>query len=355
MKPLRKIAFVLEDFTVGSPGQQLLDRFLIGYFAGGQLRRSAGLQVALWMAQPKNAATNNERPVSARERDFQLLRASSLRQALEGADAVVMTPRAGQVAIPESLLGDVLRQANAGSSCFVHGCLATGRNAARRLVQAAADRRIPLVAATSVASTFRLPDIDVAAGTRLDEALIVVQGAPEQAELEGIDALAHLVSRRRGGESGIRAVRPLDGADLWRAGEQRDWSWPLLAAALSRSNTAQGDAERDGRTQDLVGLGLVQKLARDPRGWIIEHRDGFRSALLVLNGVVADFNFAVRAHGGAITSAQLYRPPAPNRSEFDRLAGLLEQFFTTGKSAWTSEHTPFVSEFMGFVTAGSHA
>ena len=30
---LRKIAFVIEDFVVGAPSQQLLDRFLIGTFS----------------------------------------------------------------------------------------------------------------------------------------------------------------------------------------------------------------------------------------------------------------------------------------------------------------------------------
>jgi hypothetical protein len=171
------------------------------------------------------------------------------------------------------------------------------------------------------------------------------------AELWAVDGLLPIIARRRGGESGIRVVRSLKGRDVWRAGDKGEWSWPLLAAAISRSNTTQGDPVRDGRTQDLAGLGLVKKLARDPRGWIIEHADGLRSAILVLDGVVADINFAVRLRDGSITSAQLYRPPAPNRAEFDRLAAVLEDFFTTRNSQWPIERSLLVSQFMQHVTA----
>ena len=143
----------------------------------------------------------------------------------------------------------------------------------------------------------------------------------------------------------MRAVRRLTGDEFWRA-LREPWVKSLLAAALSRSNTAQGDGLRDGRTQDLLGKGLVKKLARQPRGWLLEHRDGFRSAVVVLDGVVADTNFAVRSRGGALTSAQLYRPPAPNRCEFDPFVGVLVDFFQTAKRPWTAERSVVMAEFM---------
>ena len=79
---------------------------------------------------------------------------------------------------------------------------------------------------------------------------------------------------------------------------------------------------------------MVTKLAREPRGWLIEHTDGLRSAILRLDGVVADCNFAVQAQDGTVTSAQIYRPPAPAEHHFSRLAAVLEDFFRTGRSPW---------------------
>jgi len=110
----------------------------------------------------------------------------------------------------------------------------------------------------------------------------------------------------------------------------------LLAAAISRSHTPLGDPVLDGRTQ-LVGLGLVPKLARNPRGWLLEHRDGLRTAILVLDGVVADFNFAVRAKSGDVLSAQLFRAPPPAEHHFSRLASVMEDFFRAGRPSWPIE------------------
>jgi hypothetical protein len=67
--------------------------------------------------------------------------------------------------------------------------------------------------------------------------------------------------------------------------------------------------------------------------------------ILVLDGAVADCTFAVRSRDGAIASAQLYRPPAPNRCEFDRLAEALEDFFRSGIT-WPIERSLMVSRFM---------
>lgn len=348
----RKIVFILEDFSVGSPGQQLLDRFLIGYPRDGEFRRIPDSQVAAWLApvaENSTAFADATAPLAARQRDFNLIQSPDLAAALKDADAVVAVPSAERIAMEEDRLRHVLEQVPMGTACFVYGSLAKNLASAQRLVSIAAERKLSIASGTSVATALRLPDMDIAAETPLTEALIVVQGPRPIAELWAIDGLRSVIARRRGGESGVSAVRRLEGRDVWRAGEKGDWSWSLLAAAISRSNTTQGDPVRDGRTQDVVGLGLVRKLAREPRGWLVAHVDGFRSTILVLDGVVADFNFAVRSQDGVITSAQLYRPPAPNRAEFDRLSAVLEDFFTTRKAPWPLAQSLFISEFMGRV------
>src|SRR5204863_5007520 len=83
------------------------------------------------------------------------------------------------------------------------------------------------------------------------------------AELHALEGLLPVIERRRGGESGVRIIRFLEGKELWKAGDKGNWSWPLLAAALSRSHSPQGDPVLDGRTHDLVGLALVPKLPRN--------------------------------------------------------------------------------------------
>jgi len=360
---LRKLAFVLEEFAGGTPGQQLLDRFLIGYPRDGSFHRLSNFQVSAWIGGGNTG-------LEARERDFGLIRPKTLEETLAGADAVVVVGRADAVGADATLLTSVLEGAPPEARCFAYGALASTLEAAKRLVALATKRlvalatkrlvalatkrlvalatkrRVALASGTSVATTFRLPDTDIAPRTPLKEALIVAQGASPLAELQALDGLLPVLERRRGGETGVRSVSRIEGDAVWRAGDEDVWSWPLLAAAISRSDTPQGDPVKDGRTQDLVGLGLVQKLARHPRVSIIEHRDGLRTALLVLDGVVADFNFAVRAGDGAINSAQLYRPPPPTRAEFDRLAAVLEKFFTTGQEPWPVQRSLLTAEIL---------
>ncbi|MBI4603987.1 MAG: hypothetical protein HY721_18685 [Planctomycetes bacterium] len=168
-------------------------------------------------------------------------------------------------------------------------------------------------------------------------------GAPGEAELLGLDGLLPVTERRRGGESGVRSVVAFLGDAVWEAGGAGRWPRGLLGAALSRSDSPQGDALADGRTQDLVGLGLVPRLARDPAAYAIEHSDGLRSCVLVLNGVVNDLNFAIGLKDGGEVSAQLYRPPAPASHCFSALAEVVDEFFETGIPPWPAERAVLVA------------
>jgi hypothetical protein len=351
MKPLRKIAFLIEEFNTPSPAQQLLDRFLIGYSRDGVFRKIDQLDVRAYLT------VTNEASFDRRMDEFGLRVAATAEGAVEGADAVVIASRKLGAVANEALLKIALERAPSGARFFVHGALCNSLAAARHFSELAASREIALLAGTSLGVTWRLPEIDLARGTPLEEALIVVQINPlaaqatppsppatiSGAELHALEGLLPVIERRHGGESGVRSVRFIEGEEFWRAGRKGAWSWSLLASALSRSHSPQGGAIVDGRTEDLVGLGLVQKLARNPRGWILEHRDGLRSALLVLDGVVSDFNFAVRARDGAVLSAQLLRAPPPAEHHFSRLAALMEDFFRGGAPPWPLQRSQLIA------------
>ncbi len=332
-KSLRKIAFVTEEFSARSPAQQLLDRFLIGYPHDGEFQRMAGCQFFLTTPNAESAE------VKSRVNDFGLQIAVRPVDAVGEADAVVVVWRgSGAVANPE-LLKATIDGMRAGARCFVYGSLANVSDVATNLISFAKSKGAILCSGASVGVTYRLPDIEIPMAAHVRDGLIVVQGPFPDAEFEALDGLLPIMARRRSGESGARQVRFLSGHAVWEAGGAGEWAWPLLAAAISRSNTVQGDPLKDGRTQDVAGLGLVPALAKDPRCWLIEHRDGVRSTILVLDGVVADYNFAVRLADGDIISAQLYRPPPPMRDEFSRLARAIGQFFQSGVAPWPVERS----------------
>lgn len=339
MRMLRKIAFLLEEFSASSrspsAGQHLLDRFLMGYPRDGQFHQSEIAQVSAYVI------LTGEEDFGGRHNDFGLQVERTAERAVEGADAVVIVSRSPGATANDSFLQSTLRHAPEGSACFVHGALGSTLEKAMESLRLADSCRISLLAGTPQNVTWRLPEVELPPGTVLAESLIVVQrnsagssGTLPGAELHALEGILPIIERRQGGESGVRSLRFLEGKDVWRAGDQRLWSWSLLASALSRSDSPQGDPVLDGRTQDLVGLGLVPKLARNPLAWLIEHQDGLRTTILVLDGVVADCNFAVRARDGRVLSAQLFHAPAPAEHHFSQLAATIEDFFRSGKPPW---------------------
>ena len=187
-----------------------------------------------------------------------------------------------------------------------------------------------------------MPQIAIAKDTLLAKGLVVVQGEYPQAELEALDALLPLIWREG---AKVRDVTRLGGKDFWDV-LKRDF-WPLARSAISRSHSPQGDAVRDGRTEDLVGLGLLPTLVKAPRGWLIAHQDGFRYVIAVMDGAVADYNLAVQTRAGGIVSAQVYRPPAPMEHHYSRLAAMLEGYFQTGIPPWPMEQNVLTAELMG--------
>jgi len=358
-RPLRNLAFVVEELKLDTPSQHLLDRFLIGYPRDGQFHRP-DCQVHVWLA-PNAADEELRRRIS----DFPLKHHEKLDAAVAQADAIIVVPR-GISAAP--LVDSVIQSAAAGATVFVYGALADTLKNARRLVQNAASRKIQLISGTAVSVTWRLPDVELTLGQLLKEALIVVQGEFPLAELYALDGLLPTLERRSGGESGVREIRHARGNDVWSLAAassatsiepttppERHARWSLLGAALSRSDSPQGDPVRDGRTQDLLGLGLVLKLAKDPRAWRLDHIDGLRTTIMVLDGVVNDFNFAAQRADGGILSAQLFIPPAPQRHEFSRLAAVIEQYFVSGIAPWSANRSLLISGLLDTFSRAKYA
>ena len=329
MRTLRQIAFVAADFAAGGITRHLLDRFLIGYPRDGEFHRPADCQIVLYT--PGGVPANE---LQARVQEFGLKLADRVEAATSSADAVVVVGRGTGDTADHGLIETALHAARPGSCCFVHGALANDAITARRFAALTKTRGISLCAGSSVGLTYRLPEVDVPAGASIRESVIVVQGNFPAAESEALEGLLPILERRGGGERGVQRIRLVSGDVVWQSSRSESWAWPLLGAALLRSNTVQGDPVKDGRTQDVLGLGLVPKLAKNPRCWFLEHTDGLKSAIFVLDGVVKDYNFAVRLATGETISAQLYRPPSPMLDQFSRLTAVMEDFFRSGEPPW---------------------
>jgi hypothetical protein len=153
-----------------------------------------------------------------------------------------------------------------------------------------------------------------------------------------------VLERRKGGETGVKRVQLIQGDAVWKAADEGRWSRKLLEAALSRSDSLQGLTVQDGRTQNLAEGDEIKRLARRPSAYFIDYADGTKATLLMLNGVLADFNLAVQVKGRPdILSMQFLLPPDPNVAYSACLMNHASTMFETGRAAYPVERTMLVS------------
>src|SRR5262249_5755301 len=116
---------------------------------------------------------------------------------------------------------------------FNHHNLSFSFRQAQSMVATAGKLKFPLLAGSPLAVTWRLPDIDIPHGAQVQEAVAVCPFAGM--EFDALEAMQSMLDRRKGGETGVKAVQLLEGDDVWAAGDDKRWSMELLSSALSRS------------------------------------------------------------------------------------------------------------------------
>ena len=98
-----------------------------------------------------------------------------------------------------------------------------------------------------------------------------------------------MVERRRGGESGVKSVQAFKGPAFWKAMKERVWSRDLMESALSRSHTLT--PAREGFNNILPTIEDMERLVKSPVAYSYEHEDGLKSTMLLMSGLVKDFQF----------------------------------------------------------------
>ena len=198
----------------------------------------------------------------------------------------------------------------------------------------------PLLAGSSLPVTWRLPDLELPLGCRIEEALMVGCGGIRP---DGLPRpRGHAVHDRapRGGETGVQAVQMVEGDAVWRAGEE--------GGALARTADVGAVAQRHPRRPDgggwpHAGPGRQRRIAparAKPAAYFVEYRDGLRTTLLMLNGAVSDFCFACRLAGVEDPqSTQFFLSPTPNVTYSACLVAKIDEMITTGRSPIPAERT----------------
>ena len=131
-------------------------------------------------------------------------------------------------------------------------------------VAASKELDFPFLAGSSLPVTFRLPPLELPLNCDLEDALMIGVGSSDAMDYHALEALQCMVERRKGGESGVRAVQLIEGDEVW-PGMRRDRKEvvadPVVGALFyedpSRPLLGVGEEPTDVSDQSLLRQKLV--------------------------------------------------------------------------------------------------
>ena len=214
---------------------------------------------------------------------------------------------------------------------FVDKHLADNWEDAKFIYDTARQRKVPLMAGSSLPTTWRKPAVDVPRDEELREIVGLTFHTTDAYGFHALEFMQALAEQRRGGETGIVAVKSTSGEDVWRAFEEKRFDRELFDAAWSRLT----NPPEAGRLRERVAM---------PRLFTIEYTDGLIAHLLELNGAVGEWSAAWRYEKEErIESSLFWTQEGRPGMHFTWLLNGIEQMILTGQPAWNVERTLYTS------------
>ena len=360
----KRIAFLGTEVRTHSHAQHFLDRHAMGYTYGGKWQAPRFDIASVFIDQHPEGDL-----APSRIEKYKLNSFSSIEEALTlgtsklAVDGVVIIAEHGKY--PDNEKGQrryprydwfkkvvkVFEASGRSVPVFNDKHLSTVWSECVEMAEDSKRLGFPFLAGSSLPVTWRMPSIDMPIDTPLKESVCVCYGRPDSYDFHGLETAQCMSERRKGGEVGISRVVALRGGNLWqtlRKEEHRD-TRRLIAAALTRSHNLPVDT---GYPTAPVTFEWAEKALTDSIGYLIEHRDGFKTTMLM--SPIRDFNYAgLRADNDEIVSCQMYLPMPTHGSStadfFNPLARHIETLVIENQAPYPVERTLLTS---GMVIAG---
>ncbi len=361
----KRVAFLGTVIFRHSHAQHFLDRLTQGYMWQGKWVPPRVEVASVYIEQfPERRDLGRQRIEK-----HQLNQCSSIREALTlggselAVDGVVIIgehgnyPRneKGQTLYPRFAwyqeVVKVFEESGRSAPVFNDKHLSTDWSECVKMVEDARRLDFALLAGSSLPVTWRLPSIDMPHNADLRESVCVAYGGVDSYDFHAFETAQCMSERRRGGEVGIESVHALRGDNLWAAldGDDRRRTRDLFVAALNRSHNLPVEG---GYPTAPVTYEWARQALPDTLGFLIEHRDGFRTSAFLTG--IRDFNYAgYLADEDRILSCQMYLPMPGHGSTtadfFNPLTRHIEDTILSGKASYPAERTLLTS---GMVIAG---
>ena len=361
----KRLAIVTTEWRYKSHAWHMGERFLVGYPKEGRWHRPPFDVVAAYVDQHPDGDLSLKR---SEEFGFPIYKtiAETVRCGGEtlAVDAVLIIGEHGNYPLNEigqkqypryeffKQVTDVFRKDGRAVPIFNDKHLSWNFDWAKEMVATSHELDFGFCAGSSLPATWRMPAIDLPHGAEVEEVLGVAMGAVDIYDFHTLEMIQCMAERRRGGETGVVSMHALRGDAVWSALEAGSWKaggWDpkLFEACLSRSQTL---AQPNTFSHRYPTVPQMREWVKEPIAYRFEYADGLKGTMLLMNGLVDDFNFAARLKGQAEPISTLfYLPPVPNVAYSAALMSNAEQTFLTNKAPYPVERTLLTS---GLVAAG---
>lgn len=359
-----KIAFLGTVVRNLSHSQHFLDRFAMGYAWAGQWQKPRVELAGVYIDQfPESDLARQRAGKYGIKLERSVEDALTLGTGTLAVDGVVIIGEHGNYPVNEKgqtlyprhawfkRIMKVFERSGRSVPVFNDKHLSTTWNECAEMVADSKRLKFPFLAGSSLPVTWRMPQADLPLDAPIRESVCVAYGFVDSYDFHAFESAQCFAERRKGGEVGIKSVHALRGANLWKVLDRPDRARTreLFLAALCTSHTLPVES---GYPTAPVTWEWLKKIMPDTTGFLVEHRDGFRSASFLTG--IRDFTCAVDVAGRDTPFTCLMHLPMPNRGSttadfFNPLVRHIEEMVLTGKAPYPVERTLLTS---GMVIAG---
>lgn len=225
---------------------------------------------------------------------------------------------------------DVFKKTGKVVPVFCDKHLADNWQDAKWIYDQSKEMNFPMMAGSSVPGLWRYPATDVRRDAKLQEIVGISYHTLDAYGFHGLEVIQSLAERRAGGETGVKRVRCLTGADVWTSDL---YNRELFEAALSRQEN-----------QKRVRRKPLEEIVAEPVLFVIDYRDGLRASMLTLNGAAGNWTAAWRyADASSIDSTLFWTQEERPFFHFALFTDAIEKMIHTGKPTWPVERTLMTS------------
>jgi len=358
-KQKKKLAIITTEWRFRSHAWHMGERFLGGYPVKGKWHHPAIDVVSAYVDQVPAGDLSKARALESNFKIYPNI-AEALRCGTDklSVDAVLIIGEHGTY--PDNELGqkkypryeffqkvvEVFKKDGSTTPIFNDKHLSWNWEWAKEMVDTSRKLKFPLLAGSSLPITWRMPAVEMPENAQPEEVMCLAMGGVDSYDFHALEIIQCMAERRKGGETGVKAVQAIRGEEVWKrmasgSWEKGGWNPKLFEACMNRSQTlaqAPTYSHRKPTTKQMVDW------VKAPMAYRIEYLDGLKSTMLLMNGLVGDFTFAASLKDQAEPLSTLfYLPTNPNVSYSAALMSNAEEMFITGKAPYPVERTLLTS------------